>query len=233
MPVEASLLTALVIGLLLGVKHAMDADHVVAVTTIVSRSGSILRSVLVGISWGIGHTLVLFVVGFGVLVLKLTIPDRLTLSMEFAIGGMLVVLGVPIIKQIIVNRAHIHIHQHGDKNHFHGHYHGDTPSHDHKHLRKPLLVGMLHGLAGSGILTMLVLDTMSSVTQGLVFLVIFGIGSILGMLVMSGLIGIPFKMTAGYSRSVNMWINGAAGVISVGFGIYIMLRVGFTDGLFN
>lgn len=233
MPVEASLLTALVIGLLLGVKHAMDADHVVAVTTIVSRSGSILRSVLVGLSWGIGHTLVLFVVGFGVLVLKLSIPDRLTLSMEFAIGVMLVVLGVPIIKQIIVNRAHIHAHQHGDRNHFHGHYHGDTPSHDHKHLRKPLLVGMLHGLAGSGILTMLVLDTMSSVTQGMVFLLIFGLGSIMGMLVMSGLIGIPFKMTAGYSRMINMWVHGAAGVISIGLGLYIMLRVGFADGLFH
>ena len=93
---EATVLTSLFFGFLLGVKHALDADHIVAVTTIVSRSNSLLRSVLVGLSWGIGHNLTLFAVGFAVLVFKLTIPDRLALSMEFIVGVILVILGRPL-----------------------------------------------------------------------------------------------------------------------------------------
>ncbi len=233
MPAEANILTALFLGVLLGVKHALDADHVVAVTTIVSRSGSILRSALVGLSWGIGHTITLFAAGFAVLVLKLTIPDRMALSMEFAVGVLLVLLGVPLLKQLVVSRAHIHPHQHGDRRHFHSHYHADTPAHDHSHLKRPLLVGMLHGLAGSGALTLLVLNTMSSVAQGLVFLLVFGAGSILGMLVFSGLIGIPFKLTAGRSLRLNLWVHGAAGFISIVLGLLIMWQTGFAGDLFR
>lgn len=233
MSAEANILTALFLGLLLGVKHALDADHVVAVTTIVSRSGSILRSALVGLSWGIGHTLTLFAAGFGVLVLKLTIPDKMALSMEFAVGVLLVLLGVPLLKQLVVSRAHIHPHQHMDKRHFHSHSHSDTAGHEHTHLRRPLLVGMLHGLAGSGALTLLVLNTMPSVAQGLAFLLVFGVGSILGMLVFSGLISIPFKLTARLSLRLNLWVHGAAGFISIVLGLLIMWQTGFAGGLFR
>jgi sulfite exporter TauE/SafE len=230
---EANLLTALLLGLLLGVKHALDADHVVAVTTIVSRSSSILRSALVGLTWGIGHTLTLFAAGFAVLALKLTIPDKIALSMEFAVGVMLVLLGVPLLKQLITNRGHIHPHQHGDKVHFHSHSHSDTPVHEHIHLRRPLLVGMLHGLAGSAALTLLVLNTMSSLAQGLAFLLVFGVGSILSMLVLSGLISIPFKLTARFSLRLNLWVHGAAGFISIVLGLFIMWEIVFVGGLFS
>lgn len=233
MPAEANILTALLLGLLLGVKHALDADHVVTVTTIVSRSGSILRSALVGLSWGIGHTLTLLSVGFAVLVLKLTIPDKLALSMEFAIGVLLVVLGVPLLKQLIFKRAHIHSHQHVDKSHFHSHYHHESSAHEHRHLRRPLLVGMLHGLAGSGALTLLVLGTMSSVGQGLVFLLVFGLGSTLGMLFFTGLMGIPFKLASGSSLRLNLWFHGGAGFVSIALGLLIMWRIGVVDGLFH
>lgn len=233
MPTEANILTALFLGLLLGIKHALDADHVVAVTTIVSRSGSILRSALVGLSWGIGHTFTLFAVGFAVLVLKLTIPDKLALSMEFAVGVLLVVLGVPLLKQLIVSRTHIHYHQHEEQSHFHSHSHDETLDHDHSHLRRPLLVGMLHGLAGSGALTLLVLNTMSSIAQGLVFLLVFGVGSILGMLVFSGLIGVPFKLTTRFSLGLNLWVHGVAGFISIVLGILIMWQTGFASDLFR
>ena len=147
---EVTVLTALLFGFLLGVRHALDADHIVAVTTIVSRSSSFFRSALVGLSWGIGHTLTLFAAGFGVLVFKLTIPDRLALSMEFIVGALLVLLGVPIVWRLVAGRAHIHLHQHGDRRHLHSHAHPEAPSHDHQHLRRPLLVGMVHGLAGVG-----------------------------------------------------------------------------------
>ena len=229
---EVTILTALFFGFLLGVKHALDADHIVAVTTIVSRSNSLLRSALVGLSWGIGHTLTLFVAGFVVLVLKLTIPDRLSLSMEFVVGVLLVVLGVPIIKQLVASRSHFHLHQHGDKRHLHSHSHRDTPEHGHRHIRKPLLIGMVHGLAGSGALTVLVISTMSSVAQGLIFLLVFGVGSMLGMLLFSGLISLPFRLTARLSFRLDLWVQGAAGLISMVLGLFIMWQTVFVGGLF-
>ncbi len=229
---EVTILTTMSFGFLLGVKHALDADHIVAVTTIVSRSRSLFRSALVGLSWGIGHTLTLFVVGFGVLVFKLTIPDRLVLSMEFIVGVILVLLGIPLIRQLVGSRAHAHWHQHEDKHHLHSHSHDKAPGHDHWHIRRPLLIGMVHGLAGSGALTVLVLSTMSSVGQGLFFLLLFGIGSILGMLLFSGLIGLPFRLTSGLSLRLNLWVQGVAGLISILLGLSIMWQAGFSGGLF-
>ena len=229
---ELTVLTALLFGFLLGVRHALDADHIVAVTTIVSRSRSLLRSMLVGLSWGLGHTLTLFSVGFLVLVFKLTIPDKLSLSMEFVAGLLLVLLGVPLVWRLVTSRLHIHWHAHGDRSHLHSHFHHDIPSHDHQHMRRPLLMGMVHGLAGSGALTLLVLGTMSSVAQGLVFLVVFGVGSILGMVLFSGLIGLPFKFAAGLSLRLNLWLRGAAGLISVVLGLVIIWQVAVVGGLF-
>lgn len=229
---ELTMLTSLFFGFLLGVKHALDADHVVAVTTIVSRSRSILRAVVAGLSWGIGHTVALFAAGFVVLVFRLTIPDKLSLSMEFAVGIILVLLGVPLVKQLVKMRSHVHLHKHEDKNHMHGHTHGDTQEHDHQYIRRPLLVGMAHGLAGSGALTILVLGSMSSVTQGLIFLLLFGVGSILSMLLVSGLIGFSFRLTAGRSTRLSMWVQGAAGLISVALGLFVMWKTVFVGGLF-
>ena len=229
---EVTISTALFFGFLLGVKHALDADHIVAVTTIVSRSNNLLRSALVGLSWGIGHTLTLFIAGFVVLVFKLTIPDRLSLSMEFAVGVLLVLLGVPIVRRLVASRNHTHLHQHRDKRHLHSHSHRDTPEHDHQHIRRPLLIGMIHGLAGSGALTILVISTMSSVTQGLIFLLVFGVGSILGMLLFSSLISLPFRLTAKLSLRLNLWVQGAARLISIVLGLFIMWQTGFAGGLF-
>ena len=219
-------------GFLLGVKHALDADHIVAVTTIVSRSQSLLRAVLVGVTWGIGHTFTLFVVGFGVLVFKLTIPDRLALSLEFVVGVVLVLLGIPLIRQLVVSRAHVHWHQHEDKRHLQSHSHDEDPGHDHSHIRRPLLLGMVHGLAGSGVLIPLLLSTMSSVVQGLFFLLFFGGSTILSMLLISGLIGLPFRLTTQFSLRLNLWIQGIAGLISVAFGLFIMWQIAFVSGLF-
>ena len=223
---------ALFFGFLLGAKHSLDADHIVAITTIVSRSRSLLRSMLVGLTWGIGHTLTLFVVGFGVLVFKLTIPDWLALSLEFVVGVILVLLGVSVIKQLVADRAHVHRHQHGDRKHLHSHSHDETLGHDHSHIRGPLLMGLVHGLAGSGVLVPLVVSTMPSVAQGLFFLLLFGIGSILGMLLFSGLIGLPFRLTAQFSLRLNLWVQGAAGMVSVALGLFIMWRTVFVGGLF-
>lgn len=225
------LLTALLLGLLLGIKHALDVDHVVAVTTIVSRSKSIRRSSMVGVAWGVGHSLTLFAVGFVVLVFKLAVPDRLALSMEFAVGVMLVVLGGPLLWRWIKSRPHVHVHEHEAQRHLHVHSHEGSFSHNHAHLRRSLLVGMVHGMAGSAALTVLALETMSSVIEGLAFLVIFGAGSIAGMLVFSGIIGMPFRFTRS-SWSAGQMVQGAAGFLSVIFGILVMWQTAFVNGLF-
>lgn len=228
---EATVLAALFFGFLLGIKHALDADHIVAVTTIVSRSGSLLRSAIVGLSWGLGHTITLFAAGLAVLVFRLTIPDKLSLGMEFAVGVMLVLLGVPLVWRLLKKKPHLHLHQHGESSHIHSHNHEETPEHDHKHIRRPLLMGMMHGLAGSGVLTLLVLNTMSSVGQGLVFLLVFGVGSVLGMVLFSGAIGLPFRFISGRSRQLTMWLRGAAGSVSVVLGLVIMWQMA-AAGLF-
>jgi sulfite exporter TauE/SafE len=228
---EATVLAALFFGFLLGIKHALDVDHIIAVTTIVSRSGSLIRSAIVGLSWGLGHTLTLFAAGLAVLVFRLTIPDKLSLGMEFAVGVMLVLLGIPLVWRLLKKKPHLHLHQHGENSHLHSHSHEDTPEHDHKHIRRPLLMGMIHGLAGSGALTLLVLNTMSSVGQGLVFLLVFGVGSILGMVLFSGAIGLPFRFIGGRSRQLGIWLRGTAGFVSVALGIFIMWQTA-AAGLF-
>jgi len=198
--VEASMM-ALLLGLLLGARHALDADHVVAMTTIIGRNRGMLRSALVGLAWGAGHNLTLLGAGFAVLVLKLSIPHMLALSAEFAVGVLLVILGVPLVWQLMKRKAHAHVHQHDDESHFHLHFHADAPGHEHIHMRKPLLVGMLHGLAGSGALTLVVLNTMPSLGQGLLFLAVFAVGITATMIVLSGLIGLPFRLAARISIS--------------------------------
>ncbi|MBI4303406.1 MAG: sulfite exporter TauE/SafE family protein [Chloroflexi bacterium] len=225
---EVTLLTAVFYGFLLGVKHALDADHVLAITTIVSRNRSLLRSVLAGVSWGVGHTFTLFAVGLAVLVFKLAIPDKLALSMEFIVGVILVLLGLSVIGRLVTRRVHLHRHPHDAASHSHD----EAPGHDHRYLGRPLLIGMVHGLAGSGALTVLVLSVMPSVGQGLFFLLVFGAGSILGMLVFSGLIGLPFRFTTQVSHRLNLWLQGVAGVASIAFGLFMMWEIGFTGGLF-
>ncbi|MBI4285714.1 MAG: sulfite exporter TauE/SafE family protein [Chloroflexi bacterium] len=228
---EMTLLTGLFLGFLLGVRHALDADHVVAVTTIVSRSRSILRALVAGLSWGMGHTFTILAAGTIVLVFNLTIPDKLVLSAEFAIGLILVLLGVPLVKQLVSKKAHIHLHEHEAKQHLHPHSHEAAPNHRHQHIRRPLLIGMAHGLAGSGALTVLVLGTMPSVAYGVFFLLLFGIGSILGMVIFSGVISFPFKLTARVSPRFNLWIQGIAGLASIALGLFILWETGFASGL--
>lgn len=235
---EATLYAAFGLGLILGVKHALDADHVIAVSTIVSEHRSLKWASLIGAFWGLGHTATLFAVGLLVIGLRLTIPPRLALGLEFLVALMLVILGASILwRSFGPERLHLHTHAHNPETHAHFHIHGSREEdHSHGHpfnsMRKPFLVGMVHGLAGSAALMLLVLTTIPSPLAGLAYILIFGFGSVGGMLILSSLIGLPFILTARRFTAMNRWIQVGAGAASVAFGIFLGWEIGFEAGLF-
>ena len=234
---EPSLYAAFGLGLILGVKHALDADHLIAVSTIVSEHKNLKWASLIGAFWGLGHTTTLFVVGVLVIGLRLNIPPRVALGLEFLVAVMLVALGVNILwRSFRSEKIHLHAHNHSPETHVHFHVHGDREeSHTHPHpfksMRKPFFVGMVHGLAGSAALMLLVLTTIPSPFAGLLYIVIFGFGSVGSMLVLSSLIGLPFILTAQRFTVLNQWIRLAAGLASAAFGLFLGWDIG-NEGLF-
>ena len=238
MNLSPTLIATLGLGFILGLKHALDADHIVAVSTIVSEHKSISKSSLIGTFWGLGHTASLLLVGLVVILLRLTIPAKLALLMEFGVAVMLVLLGANIIwKFFNGTKVHIHTHEHHGVTHSHLHVHeGRNEEHKHNHLisfgRKPFLVGLVHGVAGSAALMLLVLATVPTPLAGLMYILVFGIGSIGGMLIMSSLIGLPFVLTASRLVPLNERIKAVAGVMSVAFGIFLGWEIGIVEGLF-
>ena len=235
---EASLLAAFSLGLLLGIQHALDPDHLIAVSTIVSEHKNFKWASLIGVFWGLGHTTTLFIVGLLVIGLRVSIPPRLGEGLEFLVALMLVILGINVLRKAFgAERVHLHTHSHSPETHTHFHVH-DNPRQDHAHphpfkaMRRPFIVGMVHGLAGSAALMLLVLSTIESPVGGLLYIVIFGLGSVGGMLLLSGIIGLPFILTAQRFSAMNRWIRVFAGVASVTFGIYLGWEIGSQLGLF-
>jgi ABC-type nickel/cobalt efflux system permease component RcnA len=222
----------LILGLVYGLKHATEADHVVAVSTIVSEHQKLRRAAFVGALWGAGHTASLVVVGTIVLMFKVSIPQQIAGWLEFFVALMIIGLGVIACRRALQGRAdvHLHRHSHGVRSHVHLHFHEventrglDGSQHSHEVVRigaKPLIVGAVHGLAGSATLTLLVLTQIGSPFVGLLYLAIFGVGSIIGMLIMSGLVGLPFVFSSRLMGSVSYRMQLAAGALSVLFGIW-------------
>lgn len=233
--IDPKLLTMLALGFLLGIQHAFNADHVVAVSTLVTKNRSLRKSSSLGIFWGIGHTTTLLAAGLAILTLKLTIPGKVALAMEFVVGAMLVFLGSIVLKEVIANRIHLHSHSHGEECHLHLHSHVEEEAHAHEHLKpefRSLLVGMVHGMAGSAALMLLVLTAAPSIASGVSYILLFGTGSIVGMMLISALISLPFIVTAKKLEHMNEKIRAGAGLISIGLGISIMLEIGIGKGLF-
>src|SRR5213594_721059 len=235
---ETSLYAAFGLGLILGIKHALDADHLIAVSTIVSEHQSLKWASLIGAFWGLGHTATLFVVGLVVIGLRLSIPPRIALGLEFLVALMLVVLGGNILwRSFRAENLHLHAHAHNPETHTHFHFHGEREeSHTHPHpfksMRKPFFVGMIHGLAGSAALMLLVLTTIPSPLAGLAYILIFGFGSVGGMLALSSLIGLPFVLTTQRFTLLNGWMRLVAGLAGAAFGLFLGWEIGFKEGLF-
>lgn len=222
------------LGLVFGLKHATEADHVVAVSTIVSEHRQLRRAAMVGALWGVGHTISLVAVGLVVLTLRIAISDAVAGWLEFAVALMIIGLGVGAVLRGLRGRQSVHVHRHGHDGveHAHIHFHEDGESHEHGATRhavsrlgfKPLVVGAVHGLAGSAALTLLVLAQISEPWLGLLYLSIFGLGSIAGMLVMSGLIGLPFALSSTAMNRKHHALQIAAGVLSILFGCWYAVQ---------
>jgi ABC-type nickel/cobalt efflux system permease component RcnA len=235
---NGSLLIALGLGFVLGLKHATEADHLVAVTTIVSEQRSIWRSSLVGALWGVGHTAALLAAGVLVILLGVAIPDPVAAVLEFLVALMIVFLGSRILYLTLRHRTHVHVHTHSHEGHAHTHFHFHDESDAHEvsdrdqgsphHPRKlsgwrPLVVGMVHGLAGSAVLTLLVLTEVvrdGSRVRGMAYLLVFGIGSIGGMLLMSTLISLPLVLTTRRFERIEVPMRVVVSISSIAFGLY-------------
>lgn len=240
------------LGLVFGLRHATEVDHVVAVSAIVSEHRDIVRSALVGGLWGLGHTASLVIVGVLVLVFRVTIPQPVVNWLEFTVALMIIGLGVLAVTRVLRRRSDVHLHRHDHDGHAHVHihFHERETEHDvasashqashseHSHTIsrvgfKPILVGAMHGLAGSAALTLLVLTQIKSVWFGLLYLALFGVGSTLGMLLMSGLIGLPFALSGRRLSGINYGLQTAAGGLSIAFGFWYAYETAVTNGLFR
>lgn len=222
---ELSTVSVLLIGFLLGLQHAVEADHLAAVSAIVSEKKNIFSAAIVGGLWGAGHTISLFVVGALVIFLKLQISESVEAKLEAVVGGMLVLLGLNALKKLFTaEKIHAHAHEHGARAHTHLHLHENEEREKSHHRFSPrsVLIGMVHGLAGSAALMLLVVPTIASPVVALAYILIFGVGSIGGMMLMSFLIGLPFHFTANNFVFLNKAIRLGAGVFSLCLGMFII-----------
>jgi hypothetical protein len=234
------------LGLVFGLKHATEVDHVVAVSNIVSEQRKLWRAALVGGLWGLGHTASLVVVGALVLVLRVAIPEGVASGLEFCVALMIIGLGAATFARSLRARraaVHVHRHQHDGLGHAHIHFHeagtehaGTVAQHSHAVARigiKPFIVGAVHGLAGSAALTLLVLAQIPSPLVGLVYLSVFGFGSVAGMLLMSGLVGLPFVLSARKLSGIHHGLQTAAGALSICFGVWYAYETQVATWLFG
>ena len=223
-------LAVLGLGLFLGLKHATDADHVVAVTTFVSQESNILRSCWIGAFWGVGHTLSLAIAGVLVIGLKVNVPEWLAERLELAVAAMLVVLGASVIFRTLRSQAEVHRHDHAhevavEEPHSHWHIHWPGYSHDHSGWThaglRPLLTGMVHGAAGSAALMLLVLSTIRSPLEAFLYILIFGLGSIVGMFAISFLLAVPLHWARTRIGASYKPVQLLAGLFSCVFGLFL------------
>ena len=249
-------LTAL--GFFLGMRHATDADHVIAVGTIVARERTLRGGLLIGIAWGIGHTLTVLVVGGVIILFSVVIPPVVGLTMEMTVALMLVALGLwnlagmahSVRAQLGGGERHAHAHQHGDYVHHHPHSHS-LGEHGHRddqtpqawldrHLGgvglyqvvRPLVVGVVHGMAGSAAVALLVLTTIAEPRWALAYLLLFGLGTIVGMMLVTFVLAAPVTYASRRLSNLERQLRLASGLLSLGFGLVLVYHIGVVRGLF-
>jgi ABC-type nickel/cobalt efflux system permease component RcnA len=257
-----AVLSLTLLGFFLGMRHATDPDHVIAVSTIVTRQPTVRAALLIGSLWGVGHTLTIVAVGGAIVFFTIVIPPRLGLSMEMAVALMLIVLGMWNLTGVLehirgiqpsggggANGLDAHLHSHGDYVHSHpsgreggqhGHRDDRTPVAwlDRRftglgvyQILRPLLVGLVHGLAGSAAVALLVLALIKNPWWAIAYLVLFGIGTIAGMMLITAAIGAVVAYASSRSTSVEHYLRVASGLLSLGFGLFLVYQIAVVDGL--
>jgi ABC-type nickel/cobalt efflux system permease component RcnA len=228
-----AMLGILGLGFLLGMQHALEPDHIAAVSSIAARRTRFSDIVKHGLTWGFGHTLTLFVFAGAAILLGRAIPETIAQPIEAAVGIMLIGLGVHVLWRLWHDRVHFHRHGHSDGTvHFHAHSHaGETRphraaahTHEHGFRWRTLLVGLMHGMAGSAALLVLTVSQASSPIAGLGYIALFGIGSIIGMGALSTLIAVPIAVSARSLTWANRGLQGAVGIATIAVGINIIIE---------
>jgi high-affinity nickel-transport protein len=256
-----TLVSIIALGFFLGMRHATDPDHVIAVTTIVCRQRSIRHAALVGALWGLGHTITILVVGSAIILFGLVIPPRVGLTMELSVGLMLILLGVLnlsgvmrwITETVTPLQPGRHSHPHGHGDYVHSHPHGHSPEkHGHAgeatpvgwmdrtfgrlglyQVMRPLVVGIVHGLAGSAAVALLVLTTIRVPSWAILYLLVFGIVNVEGMMLITAAIAVPFAFSEKRFVRLSQGLGFASGLLSVAFGFFIVYQMSFVSGLFT
>jgi len=250
-----AILSVIALGFFLGMRHATDADHVIAVTTIVSGERRLWNAAMIGSLWGIGHTVTIFLAGGTIILFNVMVSRRIGLAMEFAAALMLILLGAlnltGVFRSVTAtftaapgSSVHSHPHAHGDYIHSHPHGHG-AETHGHGEgatplgwfdrtfgclglyqVLRPLVVGVVHGLAGSAAVALLVLTTIQNPVWSIAYLLVFGIGTITGMMLITVAIAVPFALTAGRFTRVDRQLATASGLLSLAFGLFLAYQIG-------
>lgn len=229
-----SVVNLLALGLLLGLRHALDADHVAAVASLASRKQNLSDTIKQGTAWGIGHTVTLLLFGSTVILLDTVMPDYLAQKLELAVGIMLIILGGDVLRRVLRSKLHFHTHKHdnGDT-HFHAHTHEGQAFYPHKNLvhehchskafpLRALAVGFMHGMAGSAAVILLTFDAGTTPLQGMLYILLFGIGSMIGMALLSIVITLPMRLFAKQLTWVHNGFQTLIGMLTVGLGILML-----------
>ena len=236
-----SFISFLFLGFFMGMRHATDADHVVAVTTIVSRERSVRHAAMIGVIWGIGHTLTLLLAGGVIILFGIVIPERLGMSLEFSVALMLILLGLLNFRNFMqsLKSTANHDHEHDDARE-NATLERQSSWFDKKFRRlgfyqafRPLVIGVVHGLAGSAAIPLLLLPLIGRPAGAFAYLLIFGVGTIGGMMLITAAMALPIRFTAKRSVAFHRGLGFAAGFVSVAFGLFMVYQIGFVDGLFT
>jgi len=225
------------LGFLLGLQHALEPDHIAAVSSIAARRSQVPDIVKHGLTWGLGHTLTLFIFAGAAIVLGRAIPETVAQPIETAVGIMLVGLGAHVLWRLWRDRVHFHRHGHDDGTvHLHAHSHAGESvphartAHLHQHgfRWRTLLVGLMHGMAGSAALLVLTVSQASSPVVGLGYVALFGIGSMIGMGALSTVIAVPLAASARWLTWANRGLQGAVGIVTIAIGLHTIVETAFS-----